>query len=375
MKKNIEDFLPPHIRALHPYVPGKPIEEVERELKISAIKLASNENPLGPSPLAMEAMREYLGKVHRYPDGQGFYLRRKLAERFGVHPDEVLLGAGTTDIIEMVAKAFLQGQAEGITAEGSFVMYYVVAQMLGATLHRIPLKDYTYDLEAIAAAVTPRIRVVYFANPNNPTGTYVQAREVDRFLDRLPEDVLVVLDEAYAEYVDDPEYSHSIDYLRQGRNVLVLRTFSKVYGLAGLRVGYGLGLADLINCLNLVRSPFNTASIAQVAAMAALDDDKHVRESVENNRREMRWLCGQLEQLCIRYVPSVANFLLIDTGRDANEVFQLLLHQGVIVRPMKENGFPAAFRATIGRHEENVRFIEALKRIGVAAPAAEIGRR
>jgi len=365
MKKNIEDFLPPHIRALHPYVPGKPIEEVERELKISAIKLASNENPLGPSPRAMEAMREYVGKVHRYPDGQGFYLRRKLAERFGLHPDQVLLGAGTTDIIEMVAKAFLQGQAEGVTAQGSFVMYYVVAQMLGAALHCVPLKNYTYDVEAIAEAITPRIRVVFFANPNNPTGTYVRAREIDRLLGRMPDDVLLVLDEAYAEYVDDPEYSHSIDYVRQGRSVLVLRTFSKVHGLAGLRVGYGLGVSNLVNCLNLVRGPFNTASIAQVAAMAAMDDDAHVRESVENNRREMRWLCEQLGRLGLRYVPSVTNFLLVDTGRDANETFQLLLRQGVIVRPMKENGFPTAFRVTIGRHDENVRFIESLKRAGV----------
>lgn len=363
--KNIEEFLPPHIRALHPYVPGKPIEEVERELRISAIKLASNENPLGPSPKAMQAVRDYLGNVHRYPDGQGFYLRRKLAERFGVHPDEVLLGAGTTDIIEMVAKAFLQGEAEGITAEGSFVMYYVVTQMIGATLHRVPLKNYTYDLEAIAAAITPRTRVIFFANPNNPTGTYLPAGEVDRFLACIPEDVLLVLDEAYAEYVRDPEYSHSLDYVRQARNVLVLRTFSKVYGLAGMRIGYALGVCNLINCLNLVRSPFNTASISQVAAMAAMDNHEHVTASVENNHREMEWLCARLDEMCIRYVPSVANFLLVDTNRDANEVFQALLRQGVIVRPMKENGFPTCFRATIGRHEENVRLVETLKRVAL----------
>ncbi len=365
--KRIEDFLPPHIRALHPYVPGKPIEEVERELKISAIKLASNENPLGPSPRAVQAVRDYLAKVHRYPDGQGYYLRHKLAERLGVHPDEVLLGSGTTDIIEMVAKAFLQGEAEGITAEGSFVMYYIVAQMIGATLRRVPLRDYTYDLDAMAAAVTPRTRVVFFANPNNPTGTYRRAGEVDRFLDQLPQNVILVLDEAYAEYVDDPDYSHSLEYVRRRPNVLVLRTFSKVYGLAGLRIGYGIGPASLVNCLNLVRSPFNTASVAQVAAMAALDDREHVEASVENNRREMAWLRQRFDELGIRHVPSAANFILIETGRDANEMFQLLLREGVIVRPMKENGFPSGLRVTVGQRAENERVVETLRRVAVAA--------
>jgi histidinol-phosphate aminotransferase len=369
MKRSIEEFLPPHIRALHPYLPGKPIEEVERELKISAVKLASNENPLGPSPLAVEAVRQYMTKVNRYPDGQGFYLREKLAARFGLHPDEVLLGSGTTDIIEMVATAFLQGEAEGITAEGSFVMYYVVAQMLGAVLRRVPLKNYTYDVDGIAAAVTPRTRVVYFANPNNPTGTYVPAREIDRLLERLPEDVLLALDEAYAEYVDDPGYSHSLDYVREGRNVLVLRTFSKVHGLAGLRIGYGLGHRNLVNCLNLVRSPFNTASVSQVAAMAAMDDHAHIAESVETNRREMRWVCGELDRMCVSYVPAVTNFLLVDAHRDANEVFQALLRLGLIVRPMKENGFPTSFRVTIGRRHENERLIDALRRVGIGAQA------
>lgn len=360
MKPRIEEFLPPHIRALHPYVPGKPIEEVERELKITALKLASNENPLGPSPKAVQAVRDAMGQMHRYPDGQGYYLRRKLAERFGVHQDQVLLGSGTTDIIEMVAKAFLQHEAEGITAEGSFVMYYVVAQMIGATLRRVPLKNFSYDLEAIAASVTPRTRVIFFANPNNPTGTCLRAAEVDRFVARLPGDVLLVLDEAYYEYVDDPSYSRSLEYVHEGRNVLVLRTFSKAHGLAGLRIGYGIGLPELVNCLNLVRSPFNTASVAQVAALAALDDHEHVRASVEHNRREMGWLCGRLDEMGIRYVPSVTNFILVDTGRDANRVFEALLHQGVIVRPMKENGFPTSIRVTVGRREENARLIESL---------------
>ena len=370
MKKNIQDFLPPHVRALHPYIPGKPIEEVERELKISAIKLASNENPLGPSPMAVEAVREYLPRIHRYPDGQGFYLRQKIADRFSVAKDQVILGSGTTDIIEMVAKAFLQGESEGITSEGSFVMYYVLAQMIGCTLNRVPLKYHRYDLDAIAAALTPRTRVVFFANPNNPTGTYLGVSEVSRFMDRVPDDVLVVLDEAYAEYVAEPGSLDSMQYVREGRNVLVLRTFSKVYGLAGLRIGYGIGPEEVVNCLNLVRSPFNTASVAQVAAMAAMDDTAHVSASVENNRREMEWLCAQMDQTGVHYVPSVTNFLLVDVERDANEAFQMMLREGVIVRPMKENGFPTSIRVSIGCREENERFIETLRRVWAPARAS-----
>ncbi len=368
MSKRIEEFLPPHIRALHPYVPGKPIEEVERELKISAIKLASNENPLGPSPCAVRAVRDVLEKMHRYPDDQGYSLRQKLAARLGVHPDQVLLGAGSTDIIEMVAAAFLQGESEGITAEGSFVIYYLAAQLAGATLHRVPLRNYTYDLDAIAAAITPRTRVIYFANPNNPTGTCVRAAEVDRFLARVPEEVILALDEAYAEYVDDPGDSRSLEYVRAGRNVLVLRTFSKVYGLAGLRIGYGLGPAGLVNCLNLVRRPFHVAGVSQAAALAALDDQAHVAASVEHNRRERAWLCARLEEAGVRYVPSVTNFLLVDTGRDANDMFQLLLREGVIVRPMKENGFPTCVRVTVGLREENARLVETLRRVVLMAP-------
>lgn len=363
MTRGIEEFLPPHIRALHPYIPGKPIEEVERELKISALKLASNENPLGPSPMAVQAVHDFVERAHRYPDSQGYYLRVKLAERFKVHPDQVILGAGSTDIIEMVATAFLQGDAEGLTSEGSFVMYYIVTQMLGAKLQRIPMEGYHYDLDAIASALTPRTQVIYFANPNNPTGTYHAAAAVDRFLRRLPEDVLLVLDEAYAEYVTDPHYSRSLEYIGEGRNVLMLRTFSKAHGLAGLRIGYGIGPAPVINCLNLVRSPFNTSGIAQAAAMAAMDDHAHIAATVEHNRREMQWLCRRLDDMAVAYVPSATNFLLVNSGTDANELFHALLHQGVIVRPMKENGFPTCIRVSIGRHEENAKFVEVFARV------------
>jgi histidinol-phosphate aminotransferase len=366
MLKSLAEFIPAHIRALHPYVPGKPVEEVERELKLIAIKLASNENPLGPSPLAMAAARDYLANVHRYPDGQGYYLKQKLAERFSFPAEQLILGAGTTDIIEMAATAFLQG-SEAATSEGSFVMYYVAAQMVGCTLHCVPLKDFTYDLEALAARLTPQTRAVFIANPNNPTGTYRNATEMDRFLARIPPEVIVVLDEAYAEYVDDPNYSHSLEYVRQGRNVLVLRTFSKVYGLAGMRIGYGFGPAEVIEYLNRVRNPFNTSSVAQVAAMAALDDHEHVRRSVENNCREMEWLARNFRELGVSYVPSVTNFVLADLGRDADEVFQLLLREGVIVRSMKTNGFPTGVRITVGRREENLRLIEALKRVALPA--------
>ncbi len=369
MSRGIEQFLPPHIRALHPYTPGKPIEEVERELGIRALKLASNENPLGPSPRAVEAIREFAGRVNRYPDDQGFYLRKKLARALGLHHDQVILGSGSTDILRMVGMAFLQGESEGLTSEGTFVIYYIVTQMLGATVHRVPMKDYRYDLDAIAAEITPRTRVIFFANPNNPTGTYHRASDVTGFLDRIPSDVLVVLDEAYFEYVDDPEYSRSLEYIAEGRNVLVLRTFSKVHGLAGMRVGYGFGSAEVINCLNLVRSPFNTDALAQAAAIAAMDDEAHIGASVAHNAREKAWLYQRFSAIGIRYILSAANFILVDTGRDANEVFQLLLRRGVIVRPMKENGFPTCLRASIGLHEENEKLVEGLAAVAEPGPA------
>lgn len=365
-RPSIYELLPPWSSRIRPYAPGKPIEEVERELGRSAIKLASNENPLGPSPRALEAIRKSLHKVHLYPDGQGYFLREKLAQVHGLERDRIILGAGSTDLIELVGKTFLMAGDEAITSESAFYIYRLAIEEMGAGLVLTPMRNATFDLAAIAHAVTQRTKVIYLGNPNNPTGTMFTAQELDRLLDALPARVLVVLDEAYHDYVQRPDYSHSLDYVRAGRNLLLLRTFSKVHGLAGLRIGYGMGHPELIECLNRVRSPFNASSLAQVAALAALDDREHVARSVESNQREMKFLTQELTLAGLRYTPSVGNFLLIDTGRDCEEDFVRLLHEGVIVRPMKLYGFPTSLRVTVGTHAENQQFLEALHRIMMA---------
>jgi len=369
-KSSISEILPPWSLRIRPYPPGKPVEEVERELGRTAIKLASNENPLGPSPKAQEAIRRYLDRIHYYPDGSGYYLRQKLAEIHNLDMDQMILGAGSTDLIELVAKTFLTAGDEAITSESAFYMYRLAIEDMGAGLVLTPMREMTFDLAAIAHAVTHRTKVIYLANPNNPTGTMFTAEELDRLLDALPPRILVVLDEAYYEYVQRPDYSHSVDYVRQGRNVLVLRTFSKVHGLAGIRLGYGMGHRELIDSLHRIRSPFNANSLAQVAGLAALDDKEHIARSVETNNREMKFVTEELTLMGVRYTPSVANFVLIDTGRDCEEDFVRLLHEGVIVRPMKIYGFPTSQRVTIGRHEENEIFLEALHRVSTAAARA-----
>jgi len=360
-RSSINELLPPWSTRIRPYPPGKPLEEVERELGHPAIKLASNENPLGPSPKALEAIRRCLEKVHLYPDGQGYYLRRRLAECHGLDMNQIILGAGSTDLIELVGKTFLTAGDEGITSESAFYIYRLAVEEMGAGLVLTPLRDMTFDLGAIARAVTQRTKVIYLGNPNNPTGTMFTALELDHLLDVLPPRVLVVLDEAYCDYVQRPDYSRSLDYVRAGRNVLVLRTFSKVHGLAGLRIGYGCGHPELIEALNRIRSPFNANSVAQTAALAALDDHEHVARSIESNLREMKFVTEELALLGARYTPSVGNFLLIDTGRDCEEDFVRLLHERVIVRPMKLYGFPTSVRVTIGTHPDNEQFLEALR--------------
>lgn len=367
-RSSVYDILPPWSSRIRPYPPGKPIEEVERELGRTAIKLASNENPLGPSPKAQEAIRNYLEHIHIYPDGGGYYLRKRLAEVQDLSLDQIILGAGSTDLIELVAKTFLSGADEAITSESAFYMYRLAIEDMGAGLVQVPMRDLTFDLPAIAHAVTARTKVVYLGNPNNPTGTVFSAEELDRFLAAIPARTLVVLDEAYFEYVERPDYSHSTDSVRAGKNLLVLRTFSKVHGLAGLRLGYGMGHPELIECLQRIRSPFNASSLAQVAGLAALDDREHITRSVETNRREMKFLTGELTLLGVRYTPSAGNFLLIDTGRDCEEDFIRLLHEGVIVRPMKLYAFPTCLRVTVGVHEENELFLAAMHRV-LASPA------
>lgn len=369
----IDELVTSGCRHLRPYPPGKPIEEVERELGHKAIKLASNENPLGPSPLALEAIRQSLERVSFYPDGGGYSLRQKLAELHQTSMSQVILGAGSTGLIELAAKTCLAPGDEVVISESSFYIYETATLSMGGVLIKVPMRGLACDLQAMARAVTPRTKIVYLANPNNPTGTLFTADEFEKFLSVVPARTLVVLDEAYCDYVDTPGYSRSLSEVKAGKNILVLRTFSKVHGLAGLRIGYGVGHEELIEVLNRVRSPFNASSLAQAAAFAALDDDEHVARSIESNRREMKLLMRELTTLGVSYTPSAANFLLIDTGRDCEDDFMLLLQEGVIVRPMKLYGFPTRLRVTVGTHKDNEMFVEALARVGSAAERAPVG--
>jgi histidinol-phosphate aminotransferase len=377
MTKRIHDLVPPHIRALAPYIPGKPIQEVERELNMHPIKLASNENPLGPSPLAMAAAQKALADSNRYPDGSGFYVREALAKKHGLPAENIILGAGSTELIDLAARIMLQPGDCGVASHGSFPLYYIAIRAAGARLLEIPLRNYAYDLDAVARNLPLDAKLVYLANPNNPTGTMFTAGELDSFLARVPQTVLVVVDEAYFEYVQRADYSRSIAVARERRNVIVLRTFSKVYGLAGLRIGYGIGPTDLLEEMNKLRGPFNTSGVAQAAALAALDDVEHVRRSVESNRAGLAQLAAGLKAMGVQFVPSFTNFLLVEFGRDAEPISEDLLRRGVIVRPMRWMGLPTAIRVSVGTREENEQFLAALAAARTAvphAPKADVAR-
>lgn len=365
MTKSLLDLVPEFIRQIDPYRPGRPIEEVERELNIRAVKLASNENPLGPSPMAVEAVRKYVAECNRYPDGGGHYLREKLSRRHSVPMENIFLGEGSSELIDLAARILLKPGEEGLTSEGTFPLYWISIRAAGGTLVKVPLKNYGFDLEAMARAVTPRTRVIYISNPNNPTGTMFPLAEFAGFLRRVSEasEALVVLDEAYCDYVAGEDFASSLRLATSEPNLLVLRTFSKVYGLAGMRVGYGVGPADLLLEMNKLRTPFNTSNVAQAAALAALDDTEHVRRSVESNRAGMKQITSRLETLGIACVPSFTNFLLIELGRDSKEISSALLKLGVIVRPMGWMGFPTAIRVSIGTKVENAKFLGALEQV------------
>jgi histidinol-phosphate aminotransferase len=372
MSRLIHDLVPDYIRELAPYVPGKPIEEVERELKTHAIKLASNENPLGPSPVAIEAARKALAQSNRYPDGSGFYLREALAKKHGVPAENIILGGGSTEIIDLSARMVLRPGGCGVTSYGSFPLYRIAVRATGARFLEIPMRDFKFDLPAIARNLPPETKLIFLSNPNNPTGTMFTAGDFDTFLACIPEHILIVLDEAYCDYVDRPDYTRSIEIVRSGRNLVVLRTFSKVYGLAGLRIGYGVGPAGLLNEMNKIRGPFNTSGVAQAAALAALDDAEHVRRSVEENRAGLAQLAAALRKLGIHFIPSVANFVLVNFGCDADPLAAEFLKRGVIVRPMRWMGFPDAMRVSVGTYVENEKFLHAVAEIyGQAARKPE----
>jgi histidinol-phosphate aminotransferase len=359
----IADLIPDYIRGIRRYVPGRPIEEVERELKIHAVKLASNENPLGPSPRAIEAARAALGDSNRYPDGDAFYLKEALAAKYDLLAENVIIGLGSSELIDLSARMMIRAGDEGVTSQGSFALYYIAIQATGGRLVTTPLNEYAFDLNAIARAITRRTRYIAIANPNNPTGTLFTADQFDAFLSRVPENVLVVLDEAYCDYVNHPRYSRAIELVKRGANLLVLRTFSKAHGLAGLRIGYGIGPASLLEEMNKVRTPFNTSGVAQAAALAALGDVEHVRRSVESNRAGMQQLSQGLERLGLKTVPSFGNFIYFEGAQPGATIAYQLLQQGVIVRPLDWMGMPAGVRVTVGTAEENEKLLAALKQV------------
>jgi histidinol-phosphate aminotransferase len=365
MAHTIADLIPDYIRGLPAYIPGRPIEEVERELKIYAIKLASNENPIGPSPKAVEAVKNAVADSNRYPDGGTHLLRDKLARQHGVAMDQIFVGLGSSEIIDLASRILLGSGKTGITSYGSYAPFSLAIRASGAELVRVAQQNFSFDLLAIADAVLAHreTRLVYLANPNNPTGTAFGMAELQAFLRTVPVDVLVVLDEAYVHYADRADMPASVQLFREHRNLLVMRTFSKVYGLAGLRVGYAIGDTPVLEAMNRLRTPFNLTGVSQAAALAALDDTQHVNRSIKENAAERAKLSEGLSAVGLRPVRSHTNFIFIDIGQEAQELCDELLHEGVIVRPLGWMGFPDAMRVSVGVAEENDKLLAVMSRL------------
>jgi len=364
------DLANPQLRDLVAYEPGKPVEDVARELGLDPseiIKLASNENPLGPSPKALAAMHEALERSHFYPDGGGYHLREAIAGRVGLARENVLLGNGSNEIIELLGHAFLRPGDEVVVSRHAFVVYKLMTTLLGATTIEVDDPGFAHDLDAMAGAITPRTREVFIANPNNPTGTLVSEREIERFMDRVPPHVIVVFDEAYHEFLEHPP--DTLRYVREGRNVILLRTFSKIQGLAGLRIGYGLAPAALMAVLAKTRQPFNANAIAQAGALAGLLDDTHQERTRRLTSEGRALLERTFAGWSLEYVPSHANFVLVRVG-DGNALFQDLLRQGIIVRAMASYGLPEWIRVSVGTPPQNERFLAALKEWLARQPVA-----
>jgi histidinol-phosphate aminotransferase len=354
----------PHLTQLTPYQAGKPLEELERELGLTdAIKLASNENPLGPSPLALDAIRENLETLHRYPDSHAYYLKEDLARYHNLAPQQLILGNGSDEVLDLLVRALVPPGGEVLSTTHTFLMYGLLTQAVGGFFRPVPLKDMQVDLKAVAGAVTPQTRLIILNNPNNPTGTSFTRGEWEDFLAVLPATATVVLDEAYFDFVDDPQVPNSLDYVTEDRPLVGLRTFSKAYGLAGLRIGYGFGPSELMDYLNRLRMPFNINRLAQVAARAALKDTAFLAQTQEVVRAGKELLYRELTRLGLKFVPTQANFILIRVPRLGREVYQAMLRQGVIIRAMDAYGFPEYIRVNMGRPEENRRFIAALEKV------------
>ncbi len=357
--------LNPFLKTLPTYQPGRPIEEVARELNLPAasiIKVASNENPFGPSPLAVAALQKAIAGVNLYPDGNAFYLKQKLAAKLGVETAHLVLGNGSNEIIEFVAHALLAPGTEIVVSQYCFAIYPIVAKMFGATVITVPAKNYGHDLPAMLKAITPKTRIVFVANPNNPTGTLAHREEVIRFVNEIPDDVLLVMDEAYLEFLADPVDFIPLIRLGVRKNLILMRTFSKIYGLAGLRIGYGIGTPELVSALEKIRQPFNANLLAQTAALAALDDEEHIRKTRENNFSGLEFFAKAFRELKLEFVPSFANFILVRVG-GGQQIFDAMQKQGVITRPMGGYQLPEWIRISVGTRAENERCLKVLSAV------------
>lgn len=360
----MSSFIAEYIKTLIPYPPGKPLEELERQYGITgSIKLASNENALGPSPKAIAAIQAALFKLHRYPDGSGYYLRRRLSEKLGIKSENIVLGNGSNELIELIVRTFLKPGEEAVTSEPTFLVYRKMVQSVGGVNVVSPLRNGIHDLPAMAQMLGPKTRIVFLDNPNNPMGTVIKKGTFEAFLEKLPEGVIVVADEAYYDFVATDDTFCGLDYLDSPSSVITLRTFSKAYGLAGLRIGYGVMKEELSDFINRVRQPFNVNSLAQAGALAALDDEDHLKKTKEMVLNGRNYLRGEIEKLGCRCVDTETNFFLIDTERDGRDVYKKLLHKGVIVRPMNAYNLPNHIRITVGLPAENERFLGAFKEV------------
>lgn len=352
------------VQGLHPYQPGKPMEELQRELGLADIvKLASNENPLGPSPMAMAAAQAALKQIHLYPDASGFELKRKLATKLAVTESQFTLGNGSNDVLELIARTFLSAGSSAVFSQHAFIVYPIVVQAVGARAIITVAKNWGHDLEAMAAAIEPDTKVVFIANPNNPTGSYLDSESLSAFLAKVPEHIIVVLDEAYVEFAGVEDFPDGLSFLAQYPNVIVTRTFSKAYGLAGLRVGYAISSSQIADLLNRVRAPFNVSIPAMSAAVAVLDDHDYLSRSQQVNSAGMAQLCAGFDELNLVYIPSAGNFVALELPCEAMPVYEALLRKGVIVRPVGVYQMPKHLRVSIGLEHENARFLNALREL------------
>lgn len=362
--KSLQELAQAQVFGLIPYSPGRPMEEVEREFALDeVVKLASNENPLGPSPLAVQAIRERLGGLHRYPDGGCHSLRQRLSHHLEMKPEELCFGNGSNELLELVTRAFLGPEDEAVLGHPAFIVYRSVCQAVGCKIQEVPLKHFTHDLQGMLQAVTARTKLMFLGNPNNPTGTCVVPSDLYGFLQELPGHVILIVDEAYREYMPEDLQPDLCNYIRAGRYVLTLRTFSKAYGLAGLRIGYGLGPAEMMGILNRVRQPFNVNMLAQEAAIAALDDTVHLEETLRITETGRRSIQVHLDGMGLSYIPSVTNFILVDVGVEGKRLSAALLRKGVIVRSMEGYGLPTYIRITVGTPQENTRALMAMAEV------------